>query len=387
MKIEIPLSAITAGFLAILVGYTGSAAIVFQAARAGGADQALISSWMGVLGVGMGVTCIGLSLRYRAPIITAWSTPGAAILVTALSGVEMSDAIGAFLLSAMLVTLLGVTGWFETVMQRIPLQIASAMLAGVLAKFGMDVFIAMEGHLSLVLPMFLAYLLLKRVFPKYTIVIVFLLGMLLSAWLGIFRFEALAISVSQPVFTMPTLDWAVLVSVGIPLFLVTMASQNIPGVAVLRTFGYGRVPVSPLMSVTGITTLLLAPFGGFAYNLAAITAAICAGPEAHPDQSKRYIAGISAGVFYLFAGVFGATITTLFAAFPEALVMAIAGIALLGTITVSLQQAISDPTWREPALITVLVTLSGVELFGVGSAFWGLVAGGLGMFFLGRSKT
>ena len=387
MKIEIPLSAITAGFLAILVGYTGSAAIVFQAARAGGADQALIGSWMGVLGVGMGVTCIGLSLRYRAPIITAWSTPGAAILVTALSGVDMSDAIGAFLLSAMLVTLLGVTGWFETVMQKIPLQIASAMLAGVLAKFGMDVFIAMEGHLSLVLPMFLAYLLLKRIIPKYTIVLVFLIGMLLSAWLGMFQFDALAISVSRPVFTMPTFDLAVLVSVGIPLFLVTMASQNIPGVAVLRTFGYGRVPVSPLMSVTGITTLMLAPFGGFAYNLAAITAAICAGPEAHPDQAKRYIAGVSAGVFYLFAGIFGATITTLFAAFPEALVIAIAGIALLGTITVSLQQAISDPTWREPALITVLVTLSGVELFGVGSAFWGLVAGGLGMFFLGRSKT
>ena len=386
MKIEIPLSAITAGFLAILVGYTGSAAIVFQAARAGGADQVLISSWMGVLGLGMGLTCIGLSLRYRAPIVTAWSTPGAAILVTALSGVDMSDAIGAFLLSASLVTLLGVTGWFEKVMRWIPLQIASAMLAGVLAKFGMDVFVAMEGHLGLVLPMFLAYLLLKRIIPKYAIVIVFLLGMLLAAWLGMFRFEVLAISVSRPVLTMPTFDWAVLVSVGIPLFLVTMASQNIPGVAVLRTFGYEKVPVSPLMSVTGITTLLLAPFGGFAYNLAAITAAICAGPEAHPDQSKRYLAGVSAGVFYLIAGIFGATITTLFAAFPEALVMAIAGIALLGTITVSLQQAVSDPAWREPALITVLVTLSGIELFGVGSAFWGLVAGGLGMLFLGRSK-
>ncbi|MGI9317027.1 MAG: benzoate/H(+) symporter BenE family transporter [bacterium] len=386
MKIQLPLSVVTAGFLAILVGYSGSAAIVFQAALAAGADQAQISSWMGALGIGMGLTCIGLSLRYRAPIITAWSTPGAAILVTALSGVEMSDAVGAFLLSAALITLLGVTGWFEKVIRWIPLQIAAAMLAGVLARFGMDVFVAMEGNLELVLPMFLLYLILKRISPKYTVIIVFISGAALAAWLGLFRSETLSISISRPVLTLPTFDLTVMMSVGVPLFLVTMASQNIPGVAVLRTFGYDKVPVSPLISITGITTLVLAPFGGFAYNLAAITAAICAGPEAHPDKNKRYMAGVSAGFFYLVAGIFGATITTIFAAFPKALVLAIAGIALLGTITASLQQAMSDRAWREPALITFLVTLSGVTLFGIGSAFWGLVAGGLGMLLLGKSK-
>ncbi len=386
MKVNLPLSVVTAGFLAILVGYTSSAAIVFQAAQAAGADQALISSWMGVLGIGMGLTCIGLSLRYRAPVITAWSTPGAAILVTALSGVEMSDAVGAFLFSATLITLLGLTGWFEKVMRWIPLQIAAAMLAGVLAKFGMDVFVAMQGHLALVLPMFLAYLILKRMSPKFAVISVFLLGTGLATWLGMFRFEVLSLSISRPVLTSPTFDWSVMIGVGVPLFLVTMASQNIPGVAVLRTFGYEKVPISPLMSVTGITTLLFAPFGGFAFNLAAITAAICAGPEAHPDKEKRYLAGVSAGIFYLLAGVFGATIATLFTAFPKALVLSIAGIALIGTITASLHQAVSERTWREPALITFLVTLSGMNLFGIGSAFWGLVAGGLGMLLLGKSE-
>lgn len=386
MRIDLPLSVVTAGFLAILVGYTSSAAIVFQAAQTAGADQATISSWMGVLGIGMGLTCIGLSLRYRAPIITAWSTPGAAILVTALSGVDMSDAVGAFLLSASLITLVGVTGWFEKVMRWIPLQIAAAMLAGVLAKFGMDVFIAMQGHLGLVFPMFLLYLILKRKSPKFAVISVFVFGAGLAAWLGMFRFEVLSLDISRPVLTIPTFDLTVMVGVGLPLFLVTMASQNIPGVAVLRTFGYGKVPISPLMSVTGITTLLFAPFGGFTFNLAAITAAICAGPEAHPDKDKRYLAGLSAGAFYLLAGVFGATITTLFAAFPKALVLSIAGIALLGTITASLHQAVSDRAWREPALITFLVTLSGMNLFGIGSAFWGLVAGGLGMLILGKSE-
>ncbi|MFT5171906.1 MAG: benzoate membrane transport protein [Gammaproteobacteria bacterium] len=379
-----PISAITAGFIAVLVGYTSSAAIVFQAGLAVGADAQQIASWMTVLGIGMGLTCIGLSLRYRAPVITAWSTPGAALLVTALVGVPLSDAIGAFLFSAALTTVAGVSGWFEKAMARIPLQIAAAMLAGVLARFGMDVFIAMQDQFMLVLPMLLAYLYFKRVSPRYVVIIVFALGIALAAFFGLFRLDALTLTVSAPLFTMPTFSVSVLLSVGVPLFLVTMASQNIPGVAVLRTFGYARVPVSPLITTTGIMTLVMAPFGGFSYNLAAITAAICAGPEAHTDPEKRYLAGVSAGVLYLFTGLFGATITMAFIAFPKTLVLAIAGIALIGTITSSLKQAMQDSAWREPALITFLVTLSGVTLFSVGSAFWGLIAGALAIALLGR---
>ena len=381
-----PVSAVVAGFVAILVGYTGSAAIVFQAAQAVGAGEAEIASWMGALGVGMAITCLGLSLRYRAPIITAWSTPGAAIMVTALVGVSMSDAIGAFIFSGALVTLVGVTGWFEKAMNRIPLQIAAAMLGGVLARFGIDVFIAMESELGLVLPMFVAYLLVKRFSPRYVVIAVLGLGVALSALFDLLEFEEISLQITRPVFTSPTFDLATLVSVGIPLFLVTMASQNIPGVAVLKTSGYGHVPISPIISVTGIMTVLMAPFGGYAYNLAAITAAICTGPEAHPDKDKRYLAGVSASFFYLIAGVFGATITALFIAFPKALVLAIAGIALLGTITASLKQSMQESSWREPALITFLVTLSGVNLFSIGSAFWGLVAGGLAMLLIGKQS-
>ena len=382
-----PLSAIVAGFVAILVGYSGSAAIVFQAARSAGADAGMIGSWMGALGLGMGVTCIGLSLRYRAPVITAWSTPGAAVLVTALAGVDMAAAVGAFLFCGVLILLSGITGWFERVMDRVPLQIASALLAGVLARFGMDVFVAMESELSLVGLMFLSYLLIKRYTSRYVIIAVFLVGILLSLWFDLFRFGSVSLSITRPVFTMPIFDPQIILGAGLPLFIVTMASQNIPGVAVLRTFGYGRVPVSPILTTTGLTTILLAPFGGFAYNLAAITAAICAGPEADPDPERRYLAGVAAGMFYLVAGLFGATITALFIAFPKALVFAIAGIALLGTIANGLKLAMAEDRWREPALITFLVTLSGVTLFGIGSAFWGLVAGGLAMLLLDRGQS
>lgn len=379
-----PLSALAAGFIAILVGYGGSAAIVFQAASVAGADAGLIGSWMGALGIGMGVTTIALSLKYRAPVVTAWSTPGAAMLVVALVGVDLSAAVGAFLFSGALVTLAGYSGWFERIMDRVPLQLASAMLAGVLARFGMDVFVVMQSDLALVLPMFAAYLLVKRLSPRYVVILVLFLGMGLSALYGLFRFESLTFALARPVYMPPSLDPAVILGVGVPLFLVTMASQNIPGVAVLRTYGYDRVPVSPVVGSTGLVTLLMAPFGGFAYNLAAITAAICAGPDAHPDRERRYLAGVAAGLFYLVAGILGGTVAALFIAFPDALVIAIAGIALLGTITSSLQQAMDDSAWREPALITFLVTLSGVDLYGVGSAFWGLVAGALAMWLLGR---
>lgn len=384
MKMSI--SAVVAGFITVLVGYTSSAAIVFQAATAAGADAAMVGSWIGVLGFGMGVTCIGLSLRYRAPIITAWSTPGAAVLVTALAGADMSAAVGAFLVSGFLIFLSGVTGWFEKIMDRVPLQIAAALLAGVLARFGMEVFVAMEGELILVGTMFLTYLVVRRLSPRYAVIAVFTVGVALAAMMGKFRFDSVSLEITRPVFTAPSFDLAVILGAGIPLFLVTMASQNLPGVSVLRTFGYGRVPVSPLMTTTGLTTLLLAPFGGFAFNLAAITAAICAGPDADPDPDRRYLAGLAAGVFYLLAGIFGATISALFIAFPGALVLAIAGIALLGTITSGLKQAMEDDQWREPALITFIVTLSGVSLFGIGSAFWGLVAGVVAMV-LGAKRS
>lgn len=372
------LPAITAGFVAVLVGYTGSAVIIFQAAQAAGASAVQIGSWMMALGFGMGITSFGLSLKYKIPIITAWSTPGAALLTTSLSGVSLAEAIGAFVFSAALITLCGVTGWFARVMDRIPLPIAAAMLAGILFQFGVNVFLSLESQFGLVLIMFGVYLAAKRLIPRYAILLVLMVGLVVSHFLGLLDFSGFRFTIGSPQFVMPEFSPSVLISVGIPLFVVTMASQNIPGIAVIRASGYSP-PISPMISWTGIVTLVLAPFGGFAINLAAITAAICTGPEAHEDPEKRYLAGLSNGIFYLLLGLFGATIAGLFSAFPSEFVLALAGLALLATIANSLHSAVSDASNREAAVITFLVTASGVSLFGVGAAFWGLVAGAIAL--------
>ncbi|MBL8509880.1 benzoate/H(+) symporter BenE family transporter [Chitinimonas sp. JJ19] len=377
----IPLPSLAAGFITVLVGYTSSAAIIFQAARAAGATPAELASWLMVLGFAMGLTCIGLSLRYRIPVSTAWSTPGAALLTTSLAGYGMGEAIGAFVFSAALITLCGITGWFERAMKYIPLSIAAAMLAGVLLKFGINAFTAMQGQFWIVLPMFLAYLLFKRFLPRYAVVAVLLVGSLLAAWFGLIKLDGVSFAFAAPVWTTPQFSWTAMMGIGLPLFIVTMASQNIPGVAVLRSSGY-EPPVSALVGWTGFTNLLLAPFGCFALNLAAITAAICAGKEAHEDPAQRYRASVAAGGFYLLLGLLGGSVGALFAAFPTELVLAIAGIALFGALSSGLALAMREDNQREPALITFLVTASGVSLGGIGSAFWGLVAGVLALVVL-----
>jgi benzoate membrane transport protein len=370
-------SHVGAGLIAVLVGFTSSAVIIFQAAAAAGADAAQVSSWLWALCLGCGLTSIGLSLHYRAPVLTAWSTPGAALLAGSLGGLNMAEAVGAFVFSAALITLSGVTGLFARIMQRIPQALAAAMLAGVLLRFGLELFGAFEQQALLVGSLFLAYLLGKRLLPRYAILIVLLLGIGLAWQLDLLHWQRVELALALPQFTAPQFSWPALIGVGIPLFVVTMASQNLPGVAVLRTSGYTQVPVSPLIGWTGLASLLLAPFGGFAINLAAITAAICAGPEAGHEAQRRYWAAVCAGVCYLLIGLFGATVASLFAAFPPALVLAIAGLALLVTLSNSLAGALQDVRQREPALITFLVTASGLSLLGVGAAFWGLVAGGL----------
>jgi benzoate membrane transport protein len=369
-----PLSAVTAGVLATVVGVTSSAAIVFSAARAAGADDAELASWMLALGVGMGLTCIGLSLRYRAPVVTAWSTPGAALLATGLDGVSLREATGAFLISAALITLSGVTGWFARVMDRVPLPLAAALLGGVLVQFGMGLFGSMQHSSGLVFGMFATYLLGRRLMPRYAVLAALAVGVTIAAFEGSLRLGQVQLAWAKPVFTVPAFSWTVTVGVALPLFIVTMASQNLPGVAVLRNDGY-PVPVSPLIGWTGAANLVLAPFGAFGLNLAAITAAICTGPQAHPDPKRRYLAAVWAGICYLCIGALGATVGSLLTALPSALILGIAGIGLLGTIGSSLTSALSDDRWREAAVVTFLATASGLKLLGVGSAFWGLLAG------------
>lgn len=368
------LSAVAAGFVTVLVGFTASAVIVFQAARALGATEAEIASWMWALGLGMGLTCIGLSLRYRMPVVTAWSTPGAAMLIASTAGLPYPEVIGAFVLSALLMAVAGFSGVFERSLNRIPASLASGMLAGVLLRFGLDVFVSMQTQLGMALTMFVTYLCGRRLFPRYAVIVTLLMGIAIAGATGLLRTDGMRLELARPVFTLPALSLASVFGIALPLFIVTMTSQNVPGVAVIRASGYS-VPISPVIGWTGVANVLLAPFGAFALNLAAITAAICMGREAHQDPERRYVAAVFAGLFYVLVGLFGATVAAVFAAFPKELVMAIAGLALFGTIGNSLAAAMREETDREPALIAFLVTASGVSLGGIGSAFWGLVAG------------
>jgi len=374
---ELSLSAVVAGFVAVLVGFTSSVAIVFQAALALGATPAQTSSWMWALGLGMGITSLALSLWSRQPVLTAWSTPGAA-LIAATSGIPMDQAIGAFLVCSALIVLFGLTGWFERLMDRIPLAVASALLAGVLARFGLDAVLTVRTAPLLVLAMALAYLLGKRWWPRYAVPGVLGAGVAVAALQGRMQLGAVEWAWAQPVWTTPSFSLAALIGVALPLFLVTMASQNLPGVAAQRASGY-QTPVSRSITVTGLAGLVLAPFGGYAFNLAAITAAICMGREAHEDPQRRYLAAACAGLFYIALGLAGGAVVGLLVAFPRELVAAIAGLALLGTIAGGLSAALAEVKHRDAAILTFLVTLSGLNLLGIGAAFWGVVAGSVAL--------
>jgi benzoate membrane transport protein len=368
------LSALVAGFVAVLVGFTSSVVIVFQAAAALGATPAQTASWIWALGLGMGLTSLGLSLKYRMPVLTAWSTPGAALLASAGAGVPMAEAVGAFVVCAALITLAGVTGWFARVMDRIPQALAAALLAGVLARFAFDAFAALPLEPAIVGAMCAAFVAGRRWWPRYAVPGVLAVGMGVAAAQGRLQLGSIEWALATPVFTLPAFSLAALVGVALPLFVVTMASQNLPGVAAQRAAGFA-VPVSPAIATTGVASLLLAPFGAYALNLAAITAAICMGREAAEDPARRWWASAAAGVFYIVVGLLGGAVVALIAAFPKALVLAVAGLALLSTIGSALATAMKDEAEREAALVAFVVTASGLVLFGIASAFWGVVAG------------
>ncbi|WP_312186807.1 benzoate/H(+) symporter BenE family transporter [Leclercia sp.] len=373
------------GFVAVLVGYASSAAIIWQAAAAAGATAPQIAGWMTSLGIGMGISTLALSWWYKAPVLTAWSTPGAALLATSLQGVTLSETIGIFIFANALILICGISGLFARLMKIIPHSLAAAMLAGVLLRFGLQAFSNLEGHLLLCGSMLLAWLVTKAFAPRYAIVATLLVGGAVAALKGDVVTEQLSFAVVMPEFIAPTFNMTMLVSIGLPFFLVTMASQNAPGFATLKASGY-PVAVSPLMVFTGGLALLLSPFGVYSICIAAITAAICQSPDAHPDASKRWLAAAAAGVFYLLAGIFGGSISGLMAALPLSWIQTLAGLALLGTIGGSLHQALHNEAERDAAIVTFLLTASGATLAGIGSAFWGLVAGGICYALLLRTR-
>lgn len=365
---------IVAGLISVIVNYGGTFILVFQAAKIAGLSPELTASWVWSVSIGVGLTGLFLSLRYREPIITAWSTPAAAFLVTALATTPYAEAVGAYMISAAAFVLLGMSGYFEKVIRLIPPGIASGLLAGILLQFGIGAFGGASVDPLLVGLLILAYVALKRFSARYAVVGILVLGLAFLLTQGRVDLSGLRLEFAAPVFTMPEFSLNALLSVALPLFLITLTGQYMPGMLVLRNDGF-KTSANPIVAVTGLGSLIMAPFGSHAFNVAAITAAIATGEEAHEDPSKRWIAGIAAGCFYVLVGVFGVTLAAVFMAFPATFITTLAGLALLGTIGGSLAGAMAEPTSREAALITFLASAANIELLGIGGAFWGLLIG------------
>lgn len=374
-----------AGLVVVLVGMTSGAALVFQSAIAYGLSPENASSWLGAICIGIGITTLTLTLRYKNPVLTAWSTAGLALVAAGAKDFTASEAIGACLTSAALVLICGLTGWFEKIMNRIPVSMAAALLAGVLIHFSLDSFAVGKEQPLLIGALFFAYLLSKRFVPRFTMLIVLVVGIFVSSLLNILNFGEIHFSWTHFVLMTPTWSLKATLGLAVPLFIVTMVSQYLTGISVMRANGYGT-PLSPLLTWTSLVNLGSAFFGGISICLAAITAAIGVGPESHPEPNRRYVAGVVSGFVYLLIGFICGTVTSIFSAFPKALIVGIVGIALLTTIANSLQNALSDSENKEAAFITFIVTASGLTLVGVNSAFWGIVAGILSKAIFGFRK-
>lgn len=365
---------IVAGLISVIVNYGGTFILVFQAAKIAGLSPERTASWVWSVSVGVGLAGLFLSLRYREPIITAWSTPAAAFLVTALATTPYAEAVGAYMISAAAFVALGLSGYFEKVIRLIPPGIASGLLAGILLQFGIGAFGSASVDPLLVGLLIIAYVVLKRLSARYAVVGILVLGLAFLLTQGRVDLSGLKLEFAAPIFTMPAFSLNALLSVALPLFLITLTGQYMPGMLVLRNDGF-KTSANPIVTVTGLGSLIMAPFGSHAFNIAAITAAIATGKEAHEEPSKRWIAGIAAGCFYVLVGIFGVTLAAVFMAFPATFITTLAGLALLGTIGGSLAGAMANPTSREAALITFLASAANIKLLGVGGAFWGLLIG------------
>lgn len=365
---------VVAGLISVIVNYGGTFILVFQAAKVAGLSPALTASWVWSVSIGVGVTGILLSWAAREPIITAWSTPAAAFLVTALATTPYAEAIGAYLISAAAFVALGLSGCFDKAIRLIPPGVAAGLLAGILLPFGIGAFGGMSLDPLLTGWLILAYVALKRYTARYAVVGILVSGLALLLLQDRVDLSGLRLEFATPVFTAPAFSLNGLLSVALPLFLITLTGQYMPGMLVLRNDGF-KTSANPIVTLTGLGSLLMAPFGSHAFNVAAITAAICTGREAHDDPSKRWIAGIAAGLFYILVGVFGVTLAALFMALPATFITTLAGLALLGTIGGSLAGALADPKTREASLITFPAAAANIKLFGIGGAFWGLVIG------------
>ena len=371
---DLSLPAIVAGFLAVLVSYSGPLAILFQAGASAGISDQMMTSWVWAISMGAAVSGIILSIWLKAPVVTAWSAPGTALLVALFPELSLNEAVGAYITAAVIIFIIGVSGTFDTFVRAIPKGIAAGMMAGILFQFGVGAFTAIETTPALAIGMLLSYVVFRRLFPKYTLVLLLIAGVILAVVLEGASLSGVRWSIAVPQFIEPEWNLGSTLSLAIPLVLVSLTGQFLPGMAILQGAGYS-VRAKPIIGVTSLVSLPMAFFGGITTVVAAITAAICTGKDAHEDPSRRYVAGVFNGVFYLVGGLFAGTIVSLFTSLPAAFVAVLAGLALLGAIAGNLFSALEDASHREASLITFIVTASGMSVFGLSSAFWGVVIG------------
>jgi len=371
---DISIPAIFAGFITFLVGISVSAVLVIQAAQILGATSEQISSWFWALGLGIGISGLFLSWKFKYPVATSWSTAGLALIIATGSGYTLYEAIGAFFVCGLLTAILGFSGVFKKALSYIPQSLTSAMLAGVLLKFGIALFASLQTNWGFILSILAIYILSKRIWPRYSIVLTVIGGIAVCPLFMEFHTPVVQWSLAQPVWMTPEFSWSAVLGLAFPLFVINMASQYLPGIAMIQSYGY-KPHINQLIGWTGLSQTLLAPFGCYSVNIAAISAAISLDDQVHPDPAKRYIAGISCGFFYILVGLFAATLTSLLMSFPQVFITALAGIALFGTIGHNIALAFHEIEEREAALMTFLFSASGVQFLGIGSAFWGLIFG------------
>ncbi|HAV4456296.1 TPA: benzoate/H(+) symporter BenE [Acinetobacter baumannii] len=386
LKNDWSISATVAGFLAVLISYSGPLIIFFQAAQRAHVSTDMMVSWIWGISIGAAVSGIYLSIKYKTPVITAWSAPGTALLVTLFPNVSLNEAVAAYITSAIVIFLIGITGYFDKLLKWIPQDVAAGMMAGILFQFGISLFTASDSMPLIVFNMLIVFLIAKRLMPRYTMIWVLAAGVLLSLILGKMNPVDVSFSLAIPQWISPEWTWNSTLNLAVPLILVSLTGQFLPGMAIMKLSGYDT-PAKPIITATSIASLAVACVGGITIVLASITAALCMGKDAHELKEKRYIAGIANGIFYILGGLFAGSIVMLFSLLPKELVAALAGLALLGAIATNISVAMKNDGQRDAALITFLASASGMHFLGLSSVFWGICIGVIAHFILTPRST
>ncbi|MDH2575655.1 benzoate/H(+) symporter BenE [Acinetobacter baumannii] len=386
LKNDWSISATVAGFLAVLISYSGPLIIFFQAAQRAHVSTDMMVSWIWGISIGAAVSGIYLSIKYKTPVITAWSAPGTALLVTLFPNISLNEAVAAYITSAIVIFLIGITGYFDKLLKWIPQDVAAGMMAGILFQFGISLFTASDSMPLIVFSMLIVFLIAKRLMPRYTMIWVLAAGVLLSLILVKMNPVDVSFNLAIPQWISPEWTWNSTLNLAVPLILVSLTGQFLPGMAIMKLSGYDT-PAKPIITATSIASLAVACVGGITIVLASITAALCMGKDAHELKEKRYIAGIANGIFYILGGLFAGSIVMLFSLLPKELVAALAGLALLGAIATNISVAMKNDGQRDAALITFLASASGMHFLGLSSVFWGICIGVIAHFILTPRST